>query len=79
MRPRLLFPLLFLGLLFLMMPLWIALGEAAIWTIYVMGLFWAIVIGVLASRWLRATTLESGPRHRTIRIEHVRGRKGDPH
>ncbi len=34
MRPWLTFPLLFLGLLFLLMPLWITLGDAAVWTWY---------------------------------------------
>ena len=38
MRPWLTFPLLFLGLLFLLMPLWIALGDAAVWTWYGFGL-----------------------------------------
>ena len=52
MRPWLTFPLLFLGLLFLLMPLWVALGDAAVWTWYGFGLFWAIVIGLLARRCL---------------------------
>jgi hypothetical protein len=55
MRPWLGFPLLFLGLLFLLMPVWIALGDAAVWAWYGFGLFWAIVIGLLASRWIRVT------------------------
>jgi|SRR6186713_1509367 len=58
MRPWLTFPLLFLGLLFLLMPFWIALGDAALWTWYGMGLFWAVVIGLFAGRWLRVTTVE---------------------
>ena len=76
--PWLTFPLLFLGLLFLLMPLWIALGDAAAWTSYGFGLFWAIVIGLLASRWIRVTTLERGDSYRVIRVEHLRGRKGHP-
>ena len=58
MRPWLMVPILFLGLLFLLMPFWIALGDAAVWTLYGSGLLWAIVIGLLASRWIRVTTLE---------------------
>jgi hypothetical protein len=75
MRPWLTFPLLFLGLLFLLMPLWITLGDAAVWTWYGFGLFGAILIGLLASRWLRVTTLERGDGYRVVRIEHVRRRK----
>jgi hypothetical protein len=56
MRPWLMVPILFLGLLFLLMPFWIALGDAAVWTLYGSGLLWAIVIGLLASRWIRVTT-----------------------
>jgi hypothetical protein len=75
MRPWLTFPLLFLGLLFLLMPLWIALGDAAVWTWYGFGLIWAIVIGLLASRWLRVTLLERGDGYRVVRVEHLRHRK----
>jgi len=57
MRPWLMVPILFLGLLFLLMPFWIALGDAAVWTVYGSGLLWAIVIGLLARRWIRVTTL----------------------
>ena len=69
------FPLMFLGLLFLLMPVWIALGDAAVWACYGFGLFWAIVIGVLASRWLRVTTLERGDGYRVVRLEHLRRRR----
>lgn len=75
MRPWLTFPLLFLGLLFLLMPLWVALGDAAVWTWYGFGLFWAIVIGLLARRWFRVTTLERGDGYRVVRVEYLRRRK----
>ena len=75
MRPWLGFPLMFLGLLFLLMPVWIALGDAAVWAWYGFGLFWAIVIGLLAGRWLRVTTLERGDDYRVVRIEHLRRRR----
>ena len=74
-RPWLTISLAFLGLLFLLLPLWISLGEAALWTVYGLGLLWALVIGVLASRWLRITTVERGDSFRVVRVEHVRGRK----
>ena len=77
MRPWLTFPLLYLSLLFLLMPVWIAIGgDATLWTIYGIGLFWAIVIGLLASRRFRITTLERGDRYRIVRVEHRRRRKG---
>ena len=78
MRPWLTVPILFLGLLFLVMPFWIALGEAAVWTVYASGLFWSVVIGLLAGRWIRVTTLERGGGYRVVRIEHLRHRKGHP-
>jgi len=65
----------FLGLLFLLTPLWITLGDAALWTVYGFGVFWAIVIGLLARRWLRVTVLERGARFRILRVEHLRGRR----
>jgi hypothetical protein len=75
MRPWLTFPLLFLGLLFLLMPFWIALGDAALWTWYGMGLFWAVVIGLFAGRWLRVTTVERGDDYRVVRLDHLRRRR----
>lgn len=68
-------PILFLGLLFLLTPAWIALGEATLWTVYGCGLFWAIVIGLLAGRWIRVTTVDRGHTYRLIRVEHLRGQK----
>ena len=75
MRPWLTFPLLYVALLFVLMPVWIALGDSTLWTIYGMGLFWAIVIGLLASRRFRVTTLERGARYRVVRVEHLRRRR----
>jgi len=77
-KPWLTIPLMFLGLLFLLQPIWIVLGNAALWTWYGFGLFWAIAIGCLSSRWIRATTLERGDTYRVVRIEHVRKRKRAP-
>jgi hypothetical protein len=75
MRPWSTIPILFLGLLFLLMPTWVALGEDTLWWIYGFGPFWAVVIGVFARRWFRTTVVERGPDYRVIRVDHLRGRK----
>ena len=69
------FPLLFLGLLFVLLPIWIPLGDAVVWTWYAVGIVGAVVIGLFASRWYRVTTLEQGKNYRVVRVEHLRGRK----
>lgn len=72
------FPLLFLGLLFVLLPIWIPLGDEVVWTWYALGMVGAVVIALLATRWYRVTTLEQGEGYRIVRIEHLRGRKPSP-
>jgi len=74
-RPWSTIPVWFLGLLFLLMPVWIALGEETLWWIYGMGLFWAVVIGLFSWRWIRVTIVERGSDYRVVRVDHLRGRK----
>jgi hypothetical protein len=62
----------FLGLLFLMLPIVLALGATAVWAYYVCGLVAAVGIGLLAARWYRTTLVESGPYHRVIRVDALR-------
>ena len=58
-----------------LLPIWIPLGDAVVWTWYAVGIVGAVVIGLFASRWYRVTTLEQGKNYRVVRVEHLRGRK----
>jgi hypothetical protein len=78
MQPWRTFPQLFLGLLFVLLPIWIPLGDEVVWTWYAVGMVGAVVIGLLAGRWYRVTTLEQGEDYRVVRVEHLRRRKRAP-
>ncbi len=75
MQPWQTFPQLFLGLLFVLLPIWVPLGDEVVWTWYAVGMVGAVVIGLLAGRWYRVTTLEEGEDYRVVRVEHLRRRK----
>jgi peptidoglycan/LPS O-acetylase OafA/YrhL len=63
----------YLALLFLFLPVMLAVGSwTAVWVYYVLGLIASVGIGLFTARWYRTTLLESGPYHRVLRIDAVR-------
>ena len=65
LQPWLTAPLMFLGLLFVVLPIALAVEDAA-WALYGFGLFWAVVIALLARRWYRVTVIERGSGYRVF-------------
>ena len=72
LQPWLTAPLMFLGLLFVVLPIVLAVEDAA-WALYGFGLFSALVIALLARRWYRVTVIERGSGYRVVRVQSLRG------
>ena len=66
---------LYFGLLFVVLPIVVAFGTAAVWTYYVCGFVTGLGIGLLTARWYRTTLIEIGPYHRVIRVDALRAAK----
>jgi len=75
LQPWLSVPLMYLGLMFVVIfPIALTVEEAA-WALALYGfvLFWALVIGLLAHRWYRVTVIETGADYRVLRFQSRRG------
>jgi branched-subunit amino acid transport protein AzlD len=70
----------YLGLMFIaILPIAVTV-EDAVWAfaLYGFGLFWALVIALLAHRWYRVTVIESGTDYRVLRFQSLRGARKPP-
>ena len=65
----------YLGLMFVaILPIALVVEDAA-WALalYGLGLFWALVIALVAHRWYRVTVIERGAGYRVVRVQSLRG------